>query len=1335
MSRAADYYSKHGADCLARYRATGDLSALRVAVDDYRQLILLTRERSQDAPVRRFLLCIALRELYDVTKDLAVLQEAVAVGSAAAKAMSPTRPSYVTGALNLAIAARELGLRTRNLEHVDAAIGYGRWAVSTLGPGHALRPDAFVDLADALHAGYELTEDVNTLSEAIAVGWQALDLIPERHASRISAPYRLGQYLEEMYQRTQDPRALDDAVRVARWGAQVSYGDPHHADHLRLLANLLRDVYRDRGEVGSLQEAVHLLRTAASQLPGESRNAVFVLMSLGAALASLGEQTGDVGVMRESVHWLRQALAGCGEDSAFVATVVKNLAFALMSLYSQTKELDVLQEAVQHGRRSLQATPQTNPRRGERAGELAVTLSLLATNSGGNASLGDEAKGLFREAVSSTTGDEQMTYRYGLWRELWSEYHQNRALPLLLEATEQIRAVAAAADPTGDEYGDFQEALGVSLLPLYTHTGDPQTLDEAVCAWREAVRATQAGDSVRYRRRRESLATALLKVFERDHAEPALDEAIDALRNVVSAAEGPPARLVSALLMKFRRTGNLADLEEAIAFGRRAAELQEDNPKILSDLASSLYELFNQTGDSSAGNEAIDLLQRAVRLIPRGDPDKSTALSNFAASVDALARRLQSEKLGDDAIDLARLAADDSPPGHPNRSTAMNNLGTYLFTRYRRTRQAADLREATAVLNEAVNESASPQARFNLACAKAGLEETDGDAAHIREAVSLARQALRDVDSPALRARISLEIGLWQYRLITGYGDRLLEEEALDALAGAMAAEEAPPHLRLEAARSRAEILTYTQRWHEALADYTAAVGLIGQVAARHLVADDKQHQLDELTSLGADAAACALNAGQPRRAVELSEHTRGVLIAEAFDEDADLTQLRANAPDLAARLTSLRNQLPTAVVVTLPAMSTSDDETDIIAPDAPAEQQHRLGQQWNDLLRDIRSLPGFETFLQPASFETLTAAAEEGPVALLNVSRLRCDAIVLPRQDGGITDPQVIRLPGIDPEKVARHAELMLAHIRPAWFTPQAGTQQGTVEDVLEWLWNAAIEPVLDGLGLISDSPPAPLPRIWWCPTDLLSYLPLHAAGKENAGPGNRDCALDHVVSSYTPTIRALARQFAARQAHDPVSALVVAVADASGAQELPGVAAEARAVVDSCRGALVLEGPQACYEVVAAAMNSHSLVHFACHAISDQGAPAESYLVLHDHDQRPLTVTDIIQNRTGHDAELAFLSACSTAQTWSGRVNEALHITSAFLIAGFPQVIGTLWQVWDTLAVEIVRDFYASYLPDHTGRPAPTAAYPLHEAVKRAASRYPKDPMLWAPFVHVGR
>lgn len=97
--------------------------------------------------------------------------------------------------------------------------------------------------------------------------------------------------------------------------------------------------------------------------------------------------------------------------------------------------------------------------------------------------------------------------------------------------------------------------------------------------------------------------------------------------------------------------------------------------------------------------------------------------------------------------------------------------------------------------------------------------------------------------------------------------------------------------------------------------------------------------------------------------------------------------------------------------------------------------------------------------------------------------------------------------------------------------------------------------------------------------------------------------------------------------------------------------------------------------------------------------------------------------------------MSACSTAQTSPGLVDEALHITSAFYMAGFPQVIGTLWPVNDMIAAEVVRGFYASYLPAGTGQPAGSAAYALHEAVGRVADRYRGDPLLWAAFVHVGR
>ena len=597
----------------------------------------------------------------------------------------------------------------------------------------------------------------------------------------------------------------------------------------------------------------------------------------------------------------------------------------------------------------------------------------------------------------------------------------------------------------------------------------------------------------------------------------------------------------------------------------------------------------------------------------------------------------------------------------------------------------------------------------------------------------MCQQALADADSPAQQARISADLGRQLHRLMATSGDGSLLEEILRAYAQAAAVVDVAPRLRLQVARARAEILADVQRWPEALEDYVTAIGLIGQVAARHLPAGDKQHQLASLTALGADAAACALNVGQPQRAFELAEHARGVLIAEAFDAHADLSELRARAPDLAGRFEALRDDLNIAGLAQPRVMAiTALGEREIAGLAAPAESQHRLGQRWNDLLGEIRSLPGFEMFMLPPPFETLAAAAADGPVALLNVSRFRCDALILSDRVDGHADVQLVALPQVDPMVAASHARAILSGFQNPLSTL---TATKAVHGTLAWLWNAVVRPVLDSQGFLAANPSPRLPRIWWCPTGALSYLPLHAAGLPDTSAEQPNSALDYVVSSYTPSIRALLQRSGRDRGYSgPVTALVVAMSATPGELDLPAVAAETQLVERACPEALVLEGPQACREAVVTALADRSLAHFACHAVSDERDPSSSHLVLYDHQTRPLTVAGIIQCET-NAAELAFLSACSTAQTSPSLIDEALHITSAFQVAGFPQVVGTLWPVIDSAAAGIVGDFYSRYMPDGSGMPAETAAYALHEATRQARHRYRKNPLFWAAYIHVGR
>jgi CHAT domain-containing protein len=91
------------------------------------------------------------------------------------------------------------------------------------------------------------------------------------------------------------------------------------------------------------------------------------------------------------------------------------------------------------------------------------------------------------------------------------------------------------------------------------------------------------------------------------------------------------------------------------------------------------------------------------------------------------------------------------------------------------------------------------------------------------------------------------------------------------------------------------------------------------------------------------------------------------------------------------------------------------------------------------------------------------------------------------------------------------------------------------------------------------------------------------------------------------------------------------------------------------------VLTGSEATYEAALAALPQARWAHFACHGYAEPYNPSVSRLLLADHVKRPLTVVDVARLRM-HDAELAFLSACSTARPGRRLSDESIHLASAF-------------------------------------------------------------------------
>src|SRR5262249_16117715 len=136
-------------------------------------------------------------------------------------------------------------------------------------------------------------------------------------------------------------------------------------------------------------------------------------------------------------------------------------------------------------------------------------------------------------------------------------------------------------------------------------------------------------------------------------------------------------------------------------------------------------------------------------------------------------------------------------------------------------------------------------------------------------------------------------------------------------------------------------------------------------------------------------AAACAIAANQLDRAVELLEQGRGVLWSQLLETHTDLDALRQADPELAARLDTVRAALDHP---TPPVARTSNTS----APGTDVDGRMVLAREWDRLIDQVRALPGFSDFARPPQATHMRRAATAGTVVVVNISRWRCDALLV---------------------------------------------------------------------------------------------------------------------------------------------------------------------------------------------------------------------------------------------------------------------------------------------------------------------------------------------------
>jgi CHAT domain-containing protein len=241
------------------------------------------------------------------------------------------------------------------------------------------------------------------------------------------------------------------------------------------------------------------------------------------------------------------------------------------------------------------------------------------------------------------------------------------------------------------------------------------------------------------------------------------------------------------------------------------------------------------------------------------------------------------------------------------------------------------------------------------------------------------------------------------------------------------------------------------------------------------------------------------------------------------------------------------------------------------------------------------------------------------------------------------------------------------------------------------------------------------------------------------------RDAAGAFLIERYdvvqAPSLAVLLRAAAARPHDARATALLIGnpTIDASAfpalaLPTLPDAEAEVGRLAEVYPNATVLVGEAATGMAFLEHVGRHRIIHFAGHAVPNTEYPAFSALALaatpRRHHTGAVFAHEIEQLRLS-TADLVVLGACDTGVGYVTRGEGMLSLARAFLVAGVPRVVASLWRVDDRATARLLAAFHRHLregdAPAHALRRAQLAFLRGEDA----GSRHPR---LWASFTVFG-
>ena len=456
-----------------------------------------------------------------------------------------------------------------------------------------------------------------------------------------------------------------------------------------------------------------------------------------------------------------------------------------------------------------------------------------------------------------------------------------------------------------------------------------------------------------------------------------------------------------ALLDKYRRLGNLDDLNTGIkeindALNKaRLSNNIRDQTMCLSNISILLGTRFEATGANADLTKALECARDAVSLEmmnPRS-PRISSRILNYGNALKM--KYLLSEEPSD--LDLAIEQYNEAIKYCPERSRqyihVANNLAACYRLRYEHSQEldSNDLDHALTwqhLVELLANEHSSITPKYfnNMARALLARYIRDGKEEDLSNAIVYARDAVQRTDTRegvmCAYSENLAELLLHTYRLNEDPRDLT---EAVELYTAGVNVESAPATLRIETGQRGATLLEGMGRMKEAYRLLRLCVELLPETGTRASDFVDQQRRLTSLTGLASDAAALALNCGEPPEiAAQLLEAGRGVILGRLLDLRTEVSGLPKTLEDEYKRLKSVLDP------------PFQYDMSPLLQQPNYVDMAHRAASDMKTLRNRIREIDGFQDFERPISVAQMKAqATAEQPIVLINVNERRCDAFL----------------------------------------------------------------------------------------------------------------------------------------------------------------------------------------------------------------------------------------------------------------------------------------------------------------------------------------------------